>query len=67
MQTSFKSLVLRALGQSVSRAEATCMIGAPQPLPAHMHRFVGGGAPKSGWDVAAPKSGWDIAAPKSGW
>ncbi len=60
MQASLKSFVSRALGQSVRVAESSPAIGAPQPLPAHLHHFVGGGtaAPKSGWGAEAPKSGW---------
>ncbi|MEO8122441.1 MAG: hypothetical protein ABI633_00150 [Burkholderiales bacterium] len=59
MQASLKSFVSRALRQSVRVAEASRTIGAPQPLPVHLHQFVGGGAPKGGWAAAsAPKGGW---------
>lgn len=67
MQASLKSFVSRALRQDARAAEASCTIGAPQILPAHLHHFVGGGAPKSGWSTEAPKSGWSTEAPKSGW
>lgn len=67
MQANFKSIVSRAFGQSVPAAGSTREIGAPQTLPAHLLGFVAGGAPKSGWSIAAPKSGWSIEAPKSGW
>lgn len=60
MQSSLKSIVSRAFGRSVRAAETSREIGAPQPLPAHLHQYVGGG-------VAAPKSGWSVDAPKSGW
>ena len=60
MQSSLKSIVSRAFGRSIRAAETSREIGAPQPLPAHLHQFVGGGveAPKRGWDVEAPKRGW---------
>lgn len=60
MQASLKSLVSRAFGQSVRFAGLSRTIGTPQPLPTHLHQFVGGG-------TAAPKRGWDIEAPKRGW
>ncbi len=60
MQSSLKSIVFRAFGRSVRAADTSREIGAPQPLPAHLHQYVGGG-------VAAPKSGWSVDAPKSGW
>lgn len=60
MQSSLKSIVSRAFVRSVRAAQTSREIGAPQPLPAHLHQYVGGG-------VAAPKSGWSVDAPKSGW
>lgn len=60
MQASFKSFVSRAFGQSLRTAETSRTIGAPQPLPAKLHQYVGGG-------VAAPRSGWSVEAPRSGW
>jgi len=69
MQASLKSIVSRAFRQDGRAAETPCTIGTPQPLPAHLYQFVGGGvaAPKSGWSIDAPKSGWSVEAPKSGW
>lgn len=72
MQASLKSFVFRAFRQDSRAAEASCTIGAPQVLPAHLHHFVGGGgdgveAPRRGWDVEAPRRGWDIEAPRRGW
>lgn len=60
MQSSLKSIVSRAFGRSVRAAETSREIGAPQPLPAHLHQYVGGGveAPRRGWDIEAPRRGW---------
>ena len=69
MQASLKSIVSRALRQSVRATETSRAVGEPQMLPPHLHHFVGGGvdAPKHGWSTGAPKHGWSTEAPKHGW